>query len=285
MSRQRLRLSLGESHPIVCPRCTGQGVVRSTESLALSILRLVEEEAMKEKTGKVVIRLPIEVGTFLLNEKRDAIFAIENRHGVGVVMVPDPNIESPHYDIERIDKTIRNTTYTRSRATNWSEVSDATPDFAKEARAQAEPEPAVKRIAATRANRSTAITTRRGVDKALVGNPVRPCDRGSTTEDSAQSSRGGVVSGRRQGNSGRSAVVAVAATQQRAAIPRSEMATTDQAMSPNPGGLATTGETPRVRFHRRPSESFKQRKRGRSSTESSKDNASAKEARPATQNH
>ena len=81
MSRQRLRPSLGESHLGVCTRCNGQGVVRSTESLSLSILRLVEEEAMKEKTGKVAVRLPIEVGTFLLNEKREAIVDIEEQIG------------------------------------------------------------------------------------------------------------------------------------------------------------------------------------------------------------
>ncbi len=209
MSRQRLRPSLGESHLIVCPRCTGQGVVRSTESLALSILRLVEEEAMKEKTGKVVIRLPIEVGTFLLNEKRDAIFAIENRHGVGVVMVPDPNIESPHYDIERIRQDDSEHNVHKKSSYELVEVPDATPDFAKEARAQAEPEPAVKRIAPPPPVPTEAPPTppEEGLIKRLWGTLFGRATEAPTTEDSerpAQSSRGGSGQrGRRQGNSGR----------------------------------------------------------------------------------
>ena len=73
MSRQRLRSSLGESHQIVCPRCTGQGTIRSLESLALSVLRVIEEDAMKEKTGKIVAQLPVDVATYLLNEKREIV--------------------------------------------------------------------------------------------------------------------------------------------------------------------------------------------------------------------
>ncbi len=102
MSRQRLRPSLGESSQIVCPRCTGQGHIRSTDSMALSILRLVEEEAMKEMTGKVIARLPVSVATFLLNEKRQAITDIQQRHHVDLTIIPNPYMETPHYDISRI---------------------------------------------------------------------------------------------------------------------------------------------------------------------------------------
>lgn len=102
MSRQRLRPSLGESSLMVCSRCNGQGAVRSTESLALSILRIVEEEGLKDKTGKILAKAPIEVGTYLLNEKRSVIHSIEQRCGVGVVLIPDPGMESPNYEIERI---------------------------------------------------------------------------------------------------------------------------------------------------------------------------------------
>jgi ribonuclease E len=102
MSRQRLRPSLGESSQIVCPRCRGQGSVRSVESLALSILRIVEEEAMKEKTGRVIARVPVEVGTYLLNEKREPLLKLEKRHGLGVALIPSPLLDTPHYDIQRV---------------------------------------------------------------------------------------------------------------------------------------------------------------------------------------
>jgi len=102
MSRQRLRPSLGESSQIVCPRCSGQGTIRSIESLALSILRVIEEDAMKEKTSRVVAQTPVDAATFLLNEKRDIIAAIEQRQKIQVLLVPNPHLETPHYVVERI---------------------------------------------------------------------------------------------------------------------------------------------------------------------------------------
>src|SRR5690606_24384232 len=102
MSRQRLRSSLGESHQEVCRRCHGQGTIRGVESLALSVLRLIEEEAMKEKTGKVLAQLPVDVATFLLNEKRAAINVIEQRHGVHIVLIPNRHMETPAYEVKRI---------------------------------------------------------------------------------------------------------------------------------------------------------------------------------------
>ncbi|RUM94783.1 MAG: ribonuclease E/G [Thiothrix sp.] len=102
MSRQRLRPSLGESSQEVCPICNGHGTIRSVESLALSILRLLEEEAVKEKTGAVLAHLPVDVATFLLNEKRTEIAAIEDRHGLPVILVPDLNFDRPNYKLERL---------------------------------------------------------------------------------------------------------------------------------------------------------------------------------------
>ncbi|MEJ2060079.1 MAG: ribonuclease E [Gammaproteobacteria bacterium] len=102
MSRQRLRPSLGESSQIVCPRCSGQGTVRSVESLSLSILRLMEEEAMKEKTGEVIAQVPVEVATFLLNEKREAVADIGTRHQVRLTILPNPQLQTPHYDVTRL---------------------------------------------------------------------------------------------------------------------------------------------------------------------------------------
>jgi len=102
MSRQRLRPSLGESSQIVCPRCNGQGMIRGIESLALSILRVIEEEAMKEKTGRIQAQLPIEVATFLLNEKRQMIHAIEERQRVQVIVIPNHHMDTPHYEVLRV---------------------------------------------------------------------------------------------------------------------------------------------------------------------------------------
>ncbi len=102
MSRQRLRPSLEESSQIVCPRCTGHGTIRGIESLALAVLRLIEEEALKEKTSKVIAKLPVEVTSFLLNEKRSNISEIEARNNVQIVIAPNPNLETPHFTVERI---------------------------------------------------------------------------------------------------------------------------------------------------------------------------------------
>ncbi|MGQ0658159.1 MAG: Rne/Rng family ribonuclease [Chromatiales bacterium] len=102
MSRQRLRPSLVEFSHIVCPRCSGNGAIRGVESLSLSILRLVEEEAMKESTAKVVVQVPVDAATFLLNEKRREIWRIEDRHSVSVIVVPNINLETPHYQVQRI---------------------------------------------------------------------------------------------------------------------------------------------------------------------------------------
>ncbi|MBK5939988.1 ribonuclease E [Halochromatium roseum] len=102
MSRQRLRPSLGESSQLVCPRCKGQGTIRGVESLALSVLRIVEEEAMKDRTSRIIAQLPVEVATFLLNEKRRQILQIEERQKVDVVLIPNRHLETPDYEIERI---------------------------------------------------------------------------------------------------------------------------------------------------------------------------------------
>ncbi|HSN18810.1 MAG TPA: ribonuclease E/G, partial [Gammaproteobacteria bacterium] len=102
MSRQRLRPSLGESTQVVCPQCEGEGRIRGIESLSLSVLRLIEEEAMKERTARVVAKLPVNVATFLLNEKRGIISEIEKRCQVSVVLVPNPHLDMPKYDIQRV---------------------------------------------------------------------------------------------------------------------------------------------------------------------------------------
>ena len=102
MSRQRLRPSLEETTSKVCPRCLGQGTIRGTRSLALSILRLVEEEAQKEFSAEIRAITPVSVATFLLNEKRKEIFEIEKRHGSKIIILPNENLETPHFEVQRI---------------------------------------------------------------------------------------------------------------------------------------------------------------------------------------
>ncbi len=102
MSRQRLRPALGDAHQEVCPRCAGLGHVRGVESLGLAVLRIMEEEATKDSVNQLVVQLPVSVATFMLNEKRMQIEAIEKRHQVRLVLIPNPHLETPHYEIERI---------------------------------------------------------------------------------------------------------------------------------------------------------------------------------------
>lgn len=102
LSRQRLRPSLSEGSHITCPRCNGVGVIRDTESCAIQVLRILQEEAMKEGTGSVRAQVPVDVATFLLNEKRNDITKLEARYRVPIVLVPNTSLETPHYHIERI---------------------------------------------------------------------------------------------------------------------------------------------------------------------------------------
>ena len=102
MSRQRLRLSLGETAQEVCPRCEGRGTVRNIQSNGLSIIRLIEDEALKDKTAEVHVQLPVDMATFIMNEKRDFIVNIEKRHGVHVLVISNPYLQLPQYTISRL---------------------------------------------------------------------------------------------------------------------------------------------------------------------------------------
>jgi ribonuclease E len=102
MSRQRLRPSLGESSGIVCPRCSGTGIIRDVESLSLAILRLIEEEALKDRTAEVRAQVPIPVAAFLLNEKRNSITKIELRTRARIVILPNDHLETPHFEVQRL---------------------------------------------------------------------------------------------------------------------------------------------------------------------------------------
>src|SRR6204780_4434653 len=102
MSRQRLRPSLGETSHLGCPRCVGIGSIRSVESMALAILRLIGEELRKDRTARVVVQVPVEVATYLLNEKREWLRTLEDKSEIELLIVPNPHIQTPEYSISRV---------------------------------------------------------------------------------------------------------------------------------------------------------------------------------------
>ncbi|WP_295798212.1 ribonuclease E [uncultured Microbulbifer sp.] len=147
MSRQRLRPSLGETTFRVCPRCSGQGTIRGTKSLALSILRLVEEEAKKERSAEIRAITPVNVATYLLNEKRKAISNIESRNNTRVVIVPNADLETPHFEVQRLrddDSATLETSYKISGS-----IIDETAADKEEEPLRAPSQPAVQQIAHT----------------------------------------------------------------------------------------------------------------------------------------
>ncbi|MDE1462618.1 ribonuclease E [Spartinivicinus poritis] len=148
MSRQRLRPSLGETSGVVCPRCNGQGSIRDVGSLSLSILRVVEEEAQKERTSEIRTQVPITIAAFLLNEKRSLITDIEQRYGIRVVVIPNPNLDTPHFEVQRLREDHLQTQTTES---SYEIVSDLEPVDVElsTVRNTPKPEAAVKNIEPT----------------------------------------------------------------------------------------------------------------------------------------
>ncbi|WP_091988158.1 ribonuclease E, partial [Pseudoalteromonas denitrificans] len=128
MSRQRLRPSLGEASQHVCPRCNGQGTVRSNESLALSILRLIEEEALKNNTAQVNAMVPVAVAAYLLNEKRRSVRSIEKHHDCEVIIIPNQHMETPQFEVQRLtsDNTIETVSFNQIQ-----EPKKTSPEFVK----------------------------------------------------------------------------------------------------------------------------------------------------------
>jgi ribonuclease E len=102
LSRQRLRPSLSEGSHVTCPRCSGTGHIRDTESSALQVLRIIQEEAMKENSATIHVQVPVDVAAFLLNEKRGEVLKIESRHRISVILIPNKHLDTPHYKLERI---------------------------------------------------------------------------------------------------------------------------------------------------------------------------------------
>nr|VFJ47245.1 MAG: RNAse E [Candidatus Kentron sp. FW] len=208
MSRQRLRPSLGDSSQLVCPRCNGRGSVRGIESLALSILRILEEDAMKDRTGKIVAKLPIEVGTYLLNEKRDALHAMEKRQQISIILVPDPNIETPHYEVRRVRQDEIPAGASSKPSYELTDNERGVPEFVTAtAQRTSLSEPAVKAVSpATPVPISTAIKKRteggfiRKLWKSLFGSNNESKEKADPKPTTNRSSRAGNGYSRRRGS-------------------------------------------------------------------------------------
>ncbi len=174
MSRQRLRPSIGESSQIVCPRCSGQGSIRDIESLSLSVLRLLEEDALKENTGRIVARLPVECATYLLNEKRTKLAEIEDRNKVHCVIVPDPNLETPHFVIERVrdNETHRHESSYKSSYEMASEDAPSYTPEANKASPVATQTAAVQRITPPAPKPQTIVPEKKGKDAGIISKVI-----------------------------------------------------------------------------------------------------------------
>ncbi|OIR04515.1 ribonuclease E [mine drainage metagenome] len=190
LSRQRLRPSLGETNHIPCPRCHGTGHIRGIESTALHILRITQEDAMKENSAVIQVQLPVEVATFLLNEKRADIHKIEQRMGVEVVLIPNIHLETPNYNIMRIkhDDVSEETSRASYKMVELPTEVTYTPNAAEEAKAT-RPVAAVKGITpaapapivAEKASAETAPTA-----KLSLFTRIKNFFTGSSSESEAQ---------------------------------------------------------------------------------------------------
>jgi len=151
LSRQRLAPSLEEMSYIPCPRCSGIGHIRGIESSALHILRIIQEEAMKENSAAIHVQVPVDVATFLLNEKRADIHRIESRLKVDVTLIPNPHLETPHYSITRLrhEDLIGDTLQASYKLVMKPEETDAAAEAAQEIKAAQRPQAAVQGITPT----------------------------------------------------------------------------------------------------------------------------------------
>lgn len=194
MSRQRLRLSLGESTQEACPRCSGRGMIRSVYSHALSLMRLLEEEALRDKSSEVQLQLPVEIATFILNEKRETINQIEKRHDVSILILPNPHLQTPQYLLQRVNLDKR-----RNKPTSYDLVKQPELNIIRTEETHAPIEPAIKSL--TTATATTKKRTRDnsaglirrickvlfGLDQPVVKPSPKDEDEGGTKRDGGSS--------------------------------------------------------------------------------------------------
>jgi ribonuclease E len=142
MSRQRLRLSLGESAQEICSRCEGRGTVRNIQSASLSIIRLIEDEALKDKIAEIQVQLPVEMATFIMNEKRELIGQIEKRHEVNVLIISNPYLHSPQFQIN----LVKSDAVSRNKKPSYALIKQPEIEVPQHTDHQQQVEPAVKNL-------------------------------------------------------------------------------------------------------------------------------------------
>lgn len=213
LSRQRLKPALGESSHVACPRCAGTGVIRGIESTALHVLRIIQEEAMKDNTGEVRAQVPVDVATFLLNEKRAELFAMEERLDVNVVLIPNIHLENPHYEINRIrtDDVEEDGEPSYKRVAEPEEDESAKP-FGSERAKAARPEPAVKGVrhtspaptAAPEKKTSWWDSFKAWLKRIFGGSEIQAAPAAETSEKRSTANRSGSRANNRRQNPRRS---------------------------------------------------------------------------------
>lgn len=187
MSRQRLRHSLGEATQVTCPRCSGWGTIRGVESLALSIIRMIEDDAVKQKTEQVQAQLPIDIATFIINEKRGMVSDIEKRHNIEVLIIPNPNLESPHYNIKRLTQSDLGKGHPQASYA-LVEKSDSNTVYKKTEETQLEEKPAVVHIPSQPAP-PTKKEASAGLIKRLIGSLFRSSNEKDTRPTATTATR------------------------------------------------------------------------------------------------
>jgi ribonuclease E len=169
LSRQRLRPSLSEGSHVTCPRCSGTGHIRDTESSALQVLRIIQEEAMKENSATIHVQVPVDVAAFLLNEKRGEVLKIENRHRITVILVPNKHLDTPHYKLERIK---HDDPRLEEAAASYTLAETAETDMAYSKRQKEEAKPRQEAVVKTITPAQPAPV----VDRSEAAKPVKPVD-------------------------------------------------------------------------------------------------------------
>lgn len=263
MSRQRLRPSLGDATQLTCPRCKGQGTIRNVESVTLAVLRLIEEEAMKKGTERVIAHLPIDCATFLLNEKRAAIQELEARLSVSIMVLPSKHLETPSYDIERIKSLDGSEDKTSHQFIKEEEI--ALPEFVKQTSPKLE-KAAVKEFlpdapAPVQSKKSSASLIQRFWQK-LVGSSAKTQEEGAEKAGEGKSGksrnnrrdRNGRSRRNKRNNAGPNAVVAnneaVSAKPQQAAT-QEKQPENNASQGPAVEGAPKTERSPRRNRNRR----------------------------------
>jgi ribonuclease E len=170
LSRQRLAPSLEEDNYSPCPRCNGIGHIRGTESSALHILRIIQEEAMKDNSAAVHVQVPVDVATFLLNEKRSDIHRIESRLKVDVTLIPNPHLETPHYSVTRLrhDDLTGEVLQASYKLVEKPEMQDAAAAAAQEIKTQ-RPQAAVQGITPSQPAPMTKVPEKKKGQTSLFG--------------------------------------------------------------------------------------------------------------------